>query len=124
MEEATLFPSVFWIMITVFRFALAFLPGTTSTKMQCLLYSIVATAIVSLLLVKAGLVWLACYLSAVAFGVSMSSVYILIISLTNQFGLTLGEHQTSNIITCSVLGEGVLTMVVALLMKHKLQAFF
>lgn len=83
MEEATLFPSVFWIMITVFRFAIACLPGTTSTKMKWLLYGIVSTAIVSLLLVKAGLVWLACSLSAVAFGVSMSSVYILIISLTN-----------------------------------------
>ena len=32
-EEATLFPSVFWIMITIFRFVLACLPGTTSKKM-------------------------------------------------------------------------------------------
>ena len=83
-----------------------------------------ATAIVSLLLVKSGMVWLACTFSAVAFGVSMSSIFILIISLTNQFGLTLEEHQTSNIITCSVLGEGVLTMIVGLLMQNKLQAFF
>ena len=83
-----------------------------------------ATAIVSLLLVKSGMLWLGCTFSAVAFGVSMSSIFILIISLTNQFGLTLEEHQTSNIITCSVLGEGVLTMIVGLLMQNKLQAFF
>lgn len=51
--------------------------------MQYLLYGNIATAIVSLLLVKAGMVWLACSLSAVAFGIAMSSIYILIISLTN-----------------------------------------
>lgn len=70
-------------MITIFRFGLACLPGTTSSKMQLLLYGIVATAIVSIMMVKAGLVWLACAFSAVTFGISMSSVYILIISLAN-----------------------------------------
>lgn len=68
-------------MLTFFRFALACLPGTTSTKMQYQLYGNMASAIVSLVLVKAGLVWLACTFSAVAFGIAMSSIYTLIISI-------------------------------------------
>lgn len=90
-------------MITVFRFGLACLPGTTSKKMQYLLYGTIATAIISLLMVKAGLLWLACSFSSVAFGVSMGSIYILIISITSEFGFTLKENQTGNIITSSVL---------------------
>lgn len=81
MEEATIFPSIFWIMITIFRFILAFLPGTTSTKMKFQLYGNMASAIVSLLLVKSGLFWLACSFSAVTFGIAMSSIYTLILSI-------------------------------------------
>ena len=82
-EEATIFPWIFWLMITAFRFGLACLPGTTSKKMQYLLYATISTAIASLLMVKAGLFWLACSFSSVAFGVSMGSIYILIISITS-----------------------------------------
>lgn len=49
--------------------------------MQYQLYGNMASAIVSLLLVKAGLVWLTCTFSAVAFGIAMSSIYTLIISI-------------------------------------------
>lgn len=81
MEEATIFPSVFWIMITLFRFVLAFLPGMSSSKMQFQLYGNMVSAILSLLLVKSGFAWFACSFSAVTFGIAMSSIYTLILSI-------------------------------------------
>jgi hypothetical protein len=47
----------------------------------------------------------------------MSSLYILVISINHEFGFILEEYQTGNIITCGVLGEGFLTMLVGILME-------
>jgi hypothetical protein len=115
-ESATIYPSIFWIFMTLFRFTSAFMPGTTSDKMRTLLYGIMGSGILCLLLVYAGHPHLMCYLSAVIFGASMSAFYILVLTVSAQFGFSLAEHQLGNIVTAGVLGEGFLTMLVGVLM--------
>ena len=75
--------------MTLFRFILAFTPGTTSDKMKYLLYGSLATSVLSVLLITGGLTHLACYLSAVLFGVSMSTLYVQVFTLSPQFGFNL-----------------------------------
>lgn len=75
--------------MTLFRFMFAFVPGTTSDKMKYLLYGTFATSMLSLLLISSGLTHYACYLSAVLFGVSMSTLYVQVFTLSPQFGFNL-----------------------------------
>ena len=69
-------------------------------------------------MIKIGQIKIACYLSAIMFGASMSSLYPLVISLSSEFGMSLKEKQTGNIVTCGVIAEGILTMFVGILMEH------
>jgi hypothetical protein len=48
----------------------------------------------------------------------MSSLYVYAFIISSQFGFNLAEFQTGNIITCAVLGEGFLTMLVGVLMER------
>lgn len=75
---ATRFPSLFWVLLTMFRFLLAFAPGTSTRKLKILIEGIFYSGIVSLVVVYAGHIELACYLGAVLFGLTMSSVYPLV----------------------------------------------
>jgi FHS family Na+ dependent glucose MFS transporter 1 len=116
-SSATIYPTVFWIFITIFRFGLAFVPGTSSTKMRLLLEGNVASGIISIILIYMGYVKFTCYLSGIMFGISMSSLYPLVFSINNEFGMSLQDYQTGNIVTCGVVAEGILTMFVGMLME-------
>jgi len=67
-------------------------------------------------MVNIGYASFACYASAICFGISMSSLYPLVLSVCNEYGYSLGETQASNIISGGVVAEGILTMMVGLLM--------
>lgn len=81
----------------MFRFLLAFAPGTSTRKLKMLMEGIFYSGIISLLLVYAGHVELACYLSAVLFGLTMSSVYPLIFTFPIEAGLVIEDSQITNI---------------------------
>ena len=116
-EGATVFPSIFWIFMTIFRILLAFVPGTSSRKLKVLILANALSGIISLVIIYAGHVEFACYLSSMLFGMSMSSIYPLILTVPIEAGLALEEHQTSNIVMVGMISEGVLTMCVGWLMK-------
>ena len=116
-EGATVFPSVFWIFMTLFRVLLAFVPGTSNNKLKILIMSNVISGILSLIIIYAGHTELACYISSALFGFSMSSIYPLILTVPIEKGLVLENTQTSNIVMAGVISEGMLTMCVGWLMK-------
>jgi fucose permease len=100
---ATKFPSLFWVLLTMFRFLLAFAPGSSSKKLKILIEGIVLTGIFSLGLIYAGHLTLACYLSGVFFGLSMSSVFPLVFTFPIEEGLVIEDAQATNIGIASVV---------------------
>lgn len=73
----------------MFRFCLAFAPGSSSKKLKILLEGIALTGIISLALVYSGHLTLACYISGVLFGLSMSSVFPLVFTFPIEEGLVI-----------------------------------
>ena len=51
------------------------------------------------------------------YGLSMSSIYPLILTFPIEAGLSIDDSQTSNIVMAGVVSEGVLTMLVGWLME-------
>lgn len=123
-EAATIFPTIFWIAITAFRFGLAFVPGSTSKKMDILIKANIIVGVVTILLIKAGLTLFSCYMCSIAFGLAMSSLFPLILSLCTEFGFALDEAQMGNLVTCGVVAEGVITMFVGMLMNTNIDMLF
>jgi hypothetical protein len=105
------------LFVTIFRFILAFLPGTASEKMEKQLIIIMGCGVLSLIFINIGYIQFACYFSAMIFGAALSSIYALILTFSAIYGFTLADYQTGNIIACGVLGEGFLTMFIGMLME-------
>ena len=114
---ATIFPIIFWVLMTIFRISLAFLPGKSSKKLKILIMSNILSGVITLLFIKADHAKFACYLSGAMFGFSMSSLYPLTMTLPLEKGLNLEDSQTANILMSGVLAEGIVTMFVGWLMK-------
>ena len=115
-EHATVFPMIFWVVMTLSRFGYSMLPGSSSQKMSQALIATVVCGVISLLFINMDWVLFTCYLSAVMFGLSMANMYPLTFSIPSEFGWRLNEHQANNIISGGVIGEGVLTMITGKLM--------
>ncbi len=75
--------------MTFFRLILAFVPGSSSKKFKILLLANIATGIISLLLIGSGYAKIACYMSALLYGLSISVLYPLIFTLPSENGLIL-----------------------------------
>ena len=86
----------------------------------------ILSGIISILIIYAGQIELACYLSSIMFGISMSLIYPLILSFSIEEGLSVEDTQTSNIIMAGVISEGILTMAVGWLMEaiHENMLFY
>ncbi len=67
--------------MTFCRFLFAFAPGTSSEKLKRLLEGTILFGVISLILIKLGYIKLACYLSGLLFGVSLSSIYPLVLTV-------------------------------------------
>ena len=117
-ETATIYPTIFWVTMTTFRFLSALLPGTSSQKLGWFQRGIVTAGVLTLGLVWMGLGQVACYLSAVLFGMGIAPLYPLVFSLSSEFGRHLEEGQTTNITTAAMLAEGTMTMATGQLMQH------
>ena len=78
---ATVFPGIFWVFMTFFRIVLAFAPGSSSKKLGILILGNIASGVISLVLISAGYTELTCYLSGFMFGLSMSLIYPLILTV-------------------------------------------
>lgn len=116
-QGATKFPSLFWVLLTMFRFLLAYAPGSSSKKLRLLIQGNFYTGIISLFLIFAGFNTLACYISGVLFGLSMSSIYPLVFTFPIEEGLIIENSQATNIGIAGVVSEGVLVMIVGKMME-------
>ena len=102
-EGATVFPSIFWVFMTLFKIILAFTPGTSSTKLKILILASISSGVISILVIYSGHKELACYISSILFGVSLSSIYPLILTFPIEAGLNLEDNQISNIVMAGVI---------------------
>jgi fucose permease len=102
-QQATIYPSLFWVLMTIFRIGLAFLPGSGHKKLRIQIEANIGSGIISLVLIYMGHTQLACYLSAVMFGFSMSTIYPLILLFPSEVGLHTEDRQTSNIVMAGVI---------------------
>ena len=116
-EQATIFPMLFWGLMTASRFGCSAIPGSNYQKLTLALKATAVSAIFTIVLIHDGWGLIACYFSAVLMGITMATLYPLIFSMASDFGWRLNEHQTNNIYAGGVIGEGILTMFVGELMK-------
>jgi fucose permease len=116
-QGATIFPTIFWIFMTIFRFSLAFQKSSSSQKLKSLLEGNILSGIVCLVFIYLGFVTFTCYVSGFFFGLCMSVIYPIIFTFPLENRLSLEDSQTANIVTAGVLSEGLLTMFVGLLMQ-------
>lgn len=86
-QGATIYPCVFWVMMTIFRFALAFASGTSAAKLKWLILMTITAGLISIAIVLLGFTEVACYVSGILFGVALSSVYPLVLSIPLEYGL-------------------------------------
>ena len=80
-EEATLYSSIFWSLLTVSRFVFACLPFNSSLKLHFLVRACLAFGFGSLVLMWLDWRTAACLFSSVGYGVGLSSVFPLAISM-------------------------------------------
>lgn len=117
-EQATIFPSIYWVSITALRLGMAFIKMGSADKLKCLLNINITTSIISVILVKAfGMISLACYFSSVLLGIAYSSMYPLILTLPTELNLDMLSSQTTKIITFAAMSEGILSMAVGYSME-------
>ena len=116
-QQATIYPLLFWGVLTLSRFAWSMVAAPTTWKMARALQATGVVVAVSIGLIAVGQAPLACYFSAVGFGVSMANLYPLVLSVCNEWGWRLNKHQANNIIAGGVVGEGVLTMLAGKMME-------
>lgn len=80
-KRATIYPTIFWTVMTVARLLLAFVSVPSSKKLKILIIGCFLSGFISLLFIYLKYLSYACYVSAVLFGISLSSIYPLIFSV-------------------------------------------
>jgi hypothetical protein len=75
-EQATLFSSLFWIVMTLFRFIFAFVKMKPSKKLRICIYTQIIFSFFILIFVDMyGWHKFALYFAAIAYGISFSSMF-------------------------------------------------
>ena len=108
-NQATIYCTVFWIMMTICRFALPHVPLKVSQKLKIALYSLVFFAIISLIMHSNSQYGLAAMFTVLFFGFSCSIVFPFMFSTPHEFGLKFKKEQTTNILVGTMLSSGLLT---------------
>ena len=105
-EGATKFPSIFWVFLTIFRFALAGMPGKVSYKLILLTKIQIVSYIISIILTMLGYSLFAVYWNSILAGIAYSSMYALMYTLCIEFRQSITPSQTASIMMFPNLGEG------------------
>lgn len=112
-EDATFYGSLFWIVITAFRFIFLLLPGTPSKKSSWMYLGCVFVAISSLVFLhmypQYGNFWI--IYSSFGFGMFMSIVFPLLLSTPKEYGINLSPSDNSNFMIAASLGEGTIAVI-------------
>lgn len=116
-ESATIFGSMFWIAMTLFRFVFSCVSGTPEKKLLYLMIGSVIVGISVLLMISFGEVLIAVWCSSILFGVLFSVRFPLLLALPKQFGFDLLPSENSDFMICASLGEGTLAVVTGYMMN-------
>ena len=84
-ESATIYPSIFWVLQTIFKFVLIYVPGTTDQKMARCLEAVALCGFLTLGLVGLGLIKVACFFLTVTLGIALAPLYPLVYALPSKF---------------------------------------
>lgn len=105
-EEAAFCSGIFWIFITIGR--MLAIPAAnrynTNSQLQVLIYSCVCSVATALLLVSLGYTRQAVYLGSAWFGLSMSAIYPLLMSLPNYLKFKTSMKDTSRFVISGAIG--------------------
>lgn len=116
-ENATIFLTIFYLVSTVSRFGIALIKIKTSDKLKYSITGIIVFEVLSVIILWSGMAKSALFFNSLAIGVSLSSIYALIFSVSSEFDQPLTERQASSIAIWGVVGEGALSPICAKLMQ-------
>ena len=115
-EHATMYSSLYWVSITFFRFAFAFVPGKPSLKIYILLGAATFQTFLSTILIYHVSPEIGLIATAIIFGLSNSVLFPLLLIVPDEFNLGVTPSQNSNFLLFAALGEGTLAVLVGELM--------
>lgn len=115
-EEATKYSSIFWISMTIFRFASACVFLKSMKKLFMLSYMFVFFSLVTIFMLFADYKAFACIFSAIMFGMCYSSMFPLLLAIPNEYNLEITSAQGATFMMWSAFGEGVLSTLTGYLM--------
>lgn len=112
-EQAAYSSSIFWATISIGRvlavpFAMRF---PTATQLRTLVYGCVVSLAVGVVLVFTGMKWLAVYGISAIYGLAMSAVYPLFMSMPPYLKYRLTAKNTSNYVFAGATGESLLPII-------------
>lgn len=115
-EHATLYSSLYWIAVAVFRFIFPLVKGKASTKLLALYFLAMISSLASLGIVHLGLPELGMILGAILLGTANSVVFPLTLIMPQEYGYKVSTSEGSSFMLASSIGEGTLVFLFGLLM--------
>ena len=114
--------TLFYVCLTAFRFIFGFLGFTDSLKLVLSNYGQFLSGLVVVLLVLFKYASLSAYISSILYGITLSMIFPLILSIPHEFGLHFTDSQISNIMIWVTLEMG-LSAITGVLMKIDLKSY-
>ena len=115
-EGATAYSAVFWISMTIFRFAATFLPGTITQKIKYCITATIVIVLISSLLAFGGYIFEAAIMSSYILGIALAAQYPYYMTWPSEFGMEFNTRQAANIMIFSMLGEAGPSVMIGYLM--------
>lgn len=117
-EGATVYSSLFWTFMTLFRFILAFIMVKPSKKLKALIYlQLITTAVVIVMVEYLAMTEIAIYFASIMYGVSFSAMFGLFFVLPSEYGVEVTCEEGSSFLLYGQLGEGMISMIGGYLMS-------
>lgn len=109
-EQAAYSSSIFWGAISLGRllavpFAVRY---PTSSQLRTLICSSIASMLLASFLIMLGLKWLTVYLCSALFGLAISAIFPLLMSMPTFLGFKLTARMSSNYVVAAAVGESLI----------------
>ena len=108
-REATICGTLFWLMMTLFRFIVSGSSAKCSLKLRILTSSLLACSLLCLGLHWLGTSYLVTIMGSTVFGASCSAVFPLLISVSKEYRIKFKHEQVSRIMFMPFLSSFLLT---------------
>ena len=110
LEAAGSISSIYWIFITVGRFAMLYWKGTVESRLRILLKGHILCVSILFVLQLFGMYEFVAYSGAISSAFCLSAMYALFFSIAIDYGYGLTASNTANFAMSASLGEGLLVM--------------